>query len=108
MHIVVADEDGGNTGIANTILEIHPNVSKAINARSENGTDIYYKNYINKNSRWVWWNGHVNGITGGCATTFQGDHASGAQSKPVNASLQRGRDGAAPRAVDYINGYNLS
>ncbi len=107
MHIVVADEDGAITGIANTILEIHPGLSKTLNARSENGIDIYYKNYINKNSRWVWWNGHVAGITGGRATAFVTDHASGAQSKPVNASMSRGRDGALPRAVDYINGYNL-
>jgi phage tail sheath protein FI len=106
MHVVVADEHGGITGIANTILEVFPNLSKTINAKSEDGTDIYYKNYINKNSRWVWWNSHVTGITGGRSVTYVGNHASGAQSKPVNASLTRGRDGALPRATDYINGYN--
>jgi phage tail sheath protein FI len=106
MHIVVADEHGGITGAGNTILEIFPNISKTINAKSENGTDISYKNYVNKNSRWIWWNGHVSGITGGRSVAAVVDHASGAQSKPVNNSLSKGRDGALPRAADYINGYN--
>jgi phage tail sheath protein FI len=106
MHIVVADEDGTISGVANTILETFPGLSKATNALSENGTDIYYKNYINRNSRWVWWNGHVTGITGGRSITQSIDHSTGVQSKPVNASLSRGRDGASPRAADYINGYN--
>ena len=106
MHIVVADEDGGITGIANTIIEVHAGVSKTINAKSENGTDISYKNYMNKNSRWVWWNAHVTGITGGRSVQSAVNHASGAQSRPVNASLQRGRDGSMPRSADYINGYN--
>ena len=106
MHIVVADEDGGITGIANTILEVFPSLSKTINAKSEDGTDISYKNYMNKNSRWVWWNSHVTGITGGRSVTSAVNHATGAQSLPVNASFTRGRDGALPRAADYINGYN--
>ena len=106
MHIIVADEHGGITGSGNTILEVFPNLSKTVNAKSENGTDISYKNYVNRNSRWIWWTGHVAGITGGRSVTQVVDHASGAQSKPVNASIQRGRDGALPRAADYINGYN--
>jgi phage tail sheath protein FI len=106
MHIVVADEHGGITGTGNTILEIFPNLSKTVNAKAQDGTDISYKNYVNRNSRWIWWNSHVTGITGGRSVTQVVDHATGAQSKPVNASLQRGRDGALPRASDYINGYN--
>ena len=106
MHVVVADEHGGITGIANTILEVFPSLSKTINAKSEDGTDISYKNYINKNSRWIWWNGHVTGITGGRSVTAIINHSSGNQSKPVNASLVRGRDGSLPRAADYIQGYN--
>ena len=108
MHIVVADEDGQFTGIANTILEIHAGVSKALSAKSENGTAIYYRDYINKNSRYIWWTGHATGGTNiGKAYTRGLNWATGAQSKPVNSSLANGRDGALPRAADYINGYNL-
>jgi phage tail sheath protein FI len=106
MHIVVADRSGGITGTTDTILEVYPGLSKTVNAKSEDGSDISYKNHINKNSRWIWWNGNVTGITGGRSTSYVGNHAAGAQSKPVNASLTFGRDGALPRTADYINGYN--
>jgi phage tail sheath protein FI len=106
MHIVVADEDGVITGIANSILEIYPALSKAVNAKSEDGTDIYYKNYINKNSRWIWWNGHTGTFPIGKTATSGTAWGAGSQSTPVNNSFVRGRDGALPRAADYINGYN--
>lgn len=109
MHIVVSDEDGLITGIKDTILEVFPNLSKAFAAKSENGTDIYYKNYINKNSRYVWWTAHVLGLTnvGKSYNTSGIDFSAGSLKFPENSSFSRGRDGASPRAADYINGYNL-
>jgi len=107
MHVVIADLKGGIAGTANTILEVYPNLSKCVNAKSEDGTDIYYKNYINKMSRWVWWNAHTGGFTAGKSVTSGSNLATGAQSKPYNVSFARGSDGGAPRAADYINGYNL-
>ena len=106
MHVVVVDAKGGITGIANTILEIHPSISKAA-ARSEDGTNIHYNRYINKNSRWVWWAAHVAGITGGRAASAGINWGAGAQSLPLNYAFTKGRDGASPRAADYINGYNM-
>jgi len=107
MHIIVADEDGGITGVANTILEVFPNLSKASGARGEDGTNIHYYRYVNKNSRWVWWAAHISGIDGSKNINSGFNWGSGAQSRPVNASFVHGRDGAAPRAADYINGYNM-
>ena len=108
MHIVVADEGGEISGIANTVLEVHPNVSKAINSKDEVGNNIYYKDYINKNSRWVWWASHVSGITNiGKNINTSSNFGAGEQSVPRNSSLINGRDGAAPREADYINAYNL-
>ena len=106
MHVVVVDAKGGITGIANTILEIHPSISKAA-ARSEDGTNIHYNRYINKNSRWIWWASHVAGITGGRAASAGINWGAGVQSLPLNYEFTKGRDGASPRAADYINGYNL-
>ena len=63
MHVVVADEDGLITGTANTIVEIFPSLSKASSTRSEDGTLIYYKDYINRNSRWIWWAAHASNVT---------------------------------------------
>jgi len=109
MHIVVVDEDGQFTGIENTILEIFPNLSKANLAKTEDGTDIYYKTHINRNSRYVWWASGLSGLTniGRTYSTSGLDYSAGSATKPINASFGRGYDGAVPRAADHINGYNL-
>ena len=108
MHIVVVDEDGLISGIANTVLEVFESVSKASDAKSENGTNIYYKEYVNQNSKWVWWASHLTGITNaGKSVSTASSFGAGTQSRPINASFVLGRDGASPREADYINGYNL-
>ena len=109
IHIAVIDEDGLISGIPNTILEVYPNLSKATAARDETGTDIYYKNNINKNSRYVWWASDITGLTniGKVYTTPSLNYSAGTASLPSAVSLTQGYDGALPRAADYINGYNL-
>ncbi len=104
MHIVVVDEDGRWSGIANTVLERFPAVSKASDALTSDGATNFYKNVINERSTYIWWASH-SGFTNanktvGSATNFYGP------SLPVNASLVYGRDGASPRQADYIVGYN--
>ena len=108
MHVVVVDNLGGITGTSDSILEVFPALSKAASAHSEDGTMIHYPNYINKNSRWLWWAAHISGITTRTVTSAVNHNSgSGTTNKPVNFTLYHGRDGAAPRAADYINGYNL-
>jgi phage tail sheath protein FI len=107
LHVVVADRTGNITGTANTILEVWPSLSKAADVKSEDGTNINYRNYINKNSRWVWWTAHSTGITNaGKSVASRTNFGVGTQSRPINTNLCNGRDGASPRAGDYINGYN--
>jgi phage tail sheath protein FI len=107
MHVVVVDKLGGITGVAGTILEVFPNLSKAVSARSEDGTAIRYTTYINNNSRYIWWASHLAGISGGLNVTSGSNWGTGSQSLPINSDFTRGYDGALPRAADYINGYNL-
>lgn len=109
MHIIVADEDGGITGYANTVLEVHEGLSKASDAQSENGTNIYFKDYINQNSRWVWWTSNPTGFVTNrrVAASINFNSAAGSCSKAINSSFTKGRDGALPREADYINAYNL-
>lgn len=108
MHIIVADEDGRISGVANTVLEIFSNVSKASNARTADGTGNYYQTVINQTSRYIWWASNLAGVTNiGRLTTSSVNFGIGAQTSALNSSLTRGRDGALPRAADYINGYNL-
>ena len=55
LHILVIDSNGEWTGIPGTILEKFPFVSKAVNAKTDNGTSSYYKNVLNNQSNYVWW-----------------------------------------------------
>ena len=54
MHIIVIDEDGRITGTANTILEKFAFVSKASDARNDDGTSNYYVNVINERSQYIY------------------------------------------------------
>jgi len=54
VHIVVADEDGAITGIPGQILEVWSNLSRATDARGEQGGSIYYRDVLNQSSQYVW------------------------------------------------------
>ena len=54
MHIVVADEDGMITGVPGQILEVWRNVSRATDAKGEQGGSSYYVDVLKNNSVWVW------------------------------------------------------
>ena len=54
MHIVVADEDGNITGVPGEIIEVWKNVSRASDAKGEQGGSIYWKDILKNNSQWVW------------------------------------------------------
>ena len=54
LHIVVLDATGAITGTANTILEKFAFVSKASDAKNYDGSTLYYKDVINKTSKYVW------------------------------------------------------
>jgi hypothetical protein len=56
IHVVVVDESGSVTGIANNIVEKHLFLSKAVDAVSnQNGNEkIYWKNYLADNSAYIY------------------------------------------------------
>lgn len=61
MHVVVVDEKGLISGVANTVLERYSNLSKASDAKSDDGSSIYYKEVLFRSSRYVHWMGHAAG-----------------------------------------------
>ena len=128
IHVALVDEDGEWTGTKGEVLEAHANLSVASGARDDQGEDVFYKNYINKFSSYIWWLDHptINSIdhagngtlvTSGTAT-FRAwgatANASGTQttdeffngSKQLTLSFQGGDDGTAPSAADVIRGYD--
>mgnify|MGYP003343097884 FL=1 len=58
LHIIVIDETGAITGTAETILEKFAFVSKAADAKKNDGGTNYYKNIVNQNSQYVYWINH--------------------------------------------------
>ena len=58
MHVLVIDGDGKVTGTPGAVLEKHLNVSKAIDAKSPQGDNIYYKDVIKTYSEYLYWGSH--------------------------------------------------
>jgi len=54
LHIVIADQDGGITGVPGQILETWPFLSRAIDAKGEQGGSIFYGDILKYSSQWVW------------------------------------------------------
>ena len=58
IHIVVLDTTGRISGTANTILEKFAFLSKASDAKTDDGSSNYYKDVINSRSKYIWWLSH--------------------------------------------------
>jgi len=54
IHVVVVDTGGLFTGTKNTVLEIFPYLSKASDATDSLGNSNYYKDYIFRNSKYIY------------------------------------------------------
>ena len=55
IHLVVVDEDGLFTGAKNTVLEVFEGLSRATDAKGQNGKTIYYKDVITNDSEYIYW-----------------------------------------------------
>lgn len=104
IHIVVIDEDGFFSGVKGTVLEVFQKLSKASDARLDNGEGNYYKEVIGRKSRYIRWAGHPSTSNYGkaaAAITY------GTNNLPLVASLSDGADGAAIGNDEKIRGYDL-
>lgn len=105
LHVIVVDEDGVFSGIAGTVLERFILVSKASDAKQEDGTSNYYKERINRTSNYIRWMDHpIYGTNWGSDarnTPFT------QSSKPLSISLTGGQDGKAITDANKLNGYDL-
>ena len=61
MHIIVIDGDGQLTGTPGSVVEKFLNVSKASDAKSPQGDNIYYKDVIKSQSQFILWGSHETG-----------------------------------------------
>lgn len=66
LHVVVIDEGGEFTGTQGTVLELYEAVSRATDAKGEQGGTLYYADVINQGSQYIW---HANHLDGAPANT---------------------------------------
>ncbi len=53
-HIAVIDKSGRITGRPNSILEVFPFLSKAVDCRSSDGSSLFWRNVINRKSQYIY------------------------------------------------------
>lgn len=70
MHLVVIDEDGAITGVANTVLEKFGFLSAATNAKDETGQSIYWRDVIYRDSKWIYVTGKPEKAGGNTAVNW--------------------------------------
>jgi len=105
MHIVVVDEDGEWTNIKGQVIEVFDAVSKASDAKNEDGSTNYYKEVLNRQSQYLWWADHPTGVTN--AGSAAGGTSFGGGNTPIRNSLASGADGSAGTPGQYQRAYDL-
>ncbi len=105
LHIVIVDEDGYFSGTPGTIIEVQQGLSRASDAKKEEGGSNFYKDVLNHSSRYVW---NVNPragagiVTAATATAATTDRA-------YTCSFSGGSDGSSESAIplsDMIRAYD--
>ena len=108
VHVVVSDQDGKFTGVPGTILEVYQGLSRATDAKTQDGATNYYVNVLNQSSQYLWWTNHRSGYSVNTAINI----ATTATATPLSLSFQGGNDGFDETTVGtYIgnitNAYDL-
>ena len=111
MHLIVIDTLGKFSGIANSVLEKFPFVSKAVDAKNDDGSSNYYVNVINDRSEFIYIINHAQDdslfISG---TSTWGVPASNTNFAEVDTSYTASLRGGASGTVtdgDLISAYDL-
>ena len=95
VSVVVVDEDGLISGTPGQVLEIYQNLSRATDAKKDDGTTNYYKTAINDFSRWIW---ATNDRSGAVSNTLS-NVANSTNTTTYTKSFVRGTDGATESTV---------
>ena len=105
VHLVVIDEDGSWSGEEGTVLETFAYLSQASDAKSDDGSNNYYHEVINNQSKYAWMTGHPTTFTDG------GEAAAGnsftAPSAAEDYSLAGGVDDNAPTIGELKTAYDI-
>lgn len=106
LHVVVVDQDGQITGTPDTVLEVYQGLSRATDAKTNDGAGNFYEEVINQNSNYVWTATKLSSITTGAAVGLE----SSSSSVPTSISFVGGQDGDTEYDVPVsalANAYDL-
>lgn len=106
LHAIIVDEDGQISGVAGTILEVYQGLSRATDAKTDDGAANYYKTVINDTSQYVWFASHRPESPAALAAAI----TSSAATKPLTLSFGLGQDGADESSAafaDVTRAYDL-
>lgn len=107
VHVVVVDRSGQISGTANTVLEKYEFLSKAGDAKKEDGSTNYYKDVINSSSKYVWWLSHPSGMSDFGQTASSTASAGGFDILTTTTYQLSGGVDNAPSAGNLTTSYNL-
>jgi hypothetical protein len=82
MHVIVVDRLGYFSGVQGSTLEKFSNISKASDAVLNDGTSLYYKTYINRNSSYIWFLRDADAVI---SNTYQNTSSAAAYSISISA-----------------------
>jgi hypothetical protein len=110
LNVVVIDEDGLFTGTRGTILETFQNVSKAYDARNNDGQPNYVTSVINTQSNYIW-AGDLEQLWGetiakDLTTSFSDISGGYAAAKVSRYSLSGGTGASSTTANIFTKGYS--
>jgi phage tail sheath protein FI len=106
LHVVVVDQDGLFGGTPGAILETFPNLSRATDAKSNDGASIYYKTVLANNSKYIWQaNDRANAISNTAINVTTSTNL-----VPLTLDLVSGQDGLDEGSIPFTviaSGYDL-
>jgi phage tail sheath protein FI len=102
LHIAVIDDTGAISGTAGTVLEKYENVSKASDARNDDGSPNYYVTVIQNKSQWVYVASHIDSGWGVSAV-----NKNFGTTTPIYSDKLDGGIDVSPLEADYTTGWDL-
>ena len=109
LHVAVVDTDGKWSGTAGTVLEAFQFVSQASDAKKSDGQSNYYKEVINRTSKYVYWTGHPATLTD-AGESFAGQASATVYvtgTAAIESAMAGGTDDNTPTTGEIGNGFDL-
>ena len=112
VHVAVIDKAGAFTGTQGTVLERYAFLSLGSNAKDGSGSNIFVKDVLNENSKYVWLVDFDSDLRGAGAGTAidSGDNftkTTGTTNTDIDYNFSQGVDVASLSTSNILTGYDL-